>query len=69
MHPSVKNLRAAFLHDKDPESSFWTYAHEQGRIAAQETLGERVETESCFNMLEKDFDSTVRELAEKGLLK
>ena len=67
VHPSVKNLRAAFLHDKDPESSFWTYAHEQGRLAAQEALGERVETESRFNMLEKNFDATIRELAEKGI--
>ena len=66
VHPSVKTLRAAFLHDKDPESSYWTYAHEQGRLAAQEALGERVETESRFNMLEADFDNTIRELAEKG---
>ncbi len=66
VHPSVKTLRAAFLHDKDPERSYWTYAHEQGRLAAQEALGERVETESRFNMLEADFDNTIRELAEKG---
>ena len=64
VHP--KTLRAAFLHDKDPESSYWTYAHEQGRLEAQEALSGRVETESRFNMLEADFDSVVRELAEKG---
>ena len=64
--PGVKNLRAALLHDKDPESSFWTYAHEQGRLDAQEALGERVETRSEFNMLERDFDATVRTLAEEG---
>lgn len=66
VHPSVKTLRAAFLHDKDPDNSYWTYAHDQGRLAAQEALGERVETESRFNMLEADFDATIRELAEKG---
>ena len=66
VHPSVKTLRAAFLHDKDPERSYWTYAHEQGRIAAQEALDGRVETESRFDMLEQDFDAAVRELAEKG---
>ena len=66
VHPSVKTLRAAFLHDKDPGSSYWTYAHEQGRLAAQEALGERLETESRFNMLDGDFDATMRELADKG---
>lgn len=67
VHPSVKNLRAAFLHDKNPDNSFWTFAHERGRLEAQQALGERVETESRFDMLERDFDATVRELSEKGV--
>ena len=66
VNPGVRDLRAAFLHDKNPDSSFWTYAHEQGRLAAQEALGERVETKSEFDMLERDFDATVRALAEEG---
>ena len=65
-HPSVRELRAAFLHDKDPETSYWTYAHEQGRLAAQEALGGQVQTRSVFNMLEKDFDETVRKLKADG---
>ena len=67
VHPSVKSVRAAFLHDKDPETSFWTYAHERGRLEAQQALGEKAETVSCFNMLEKDFDAAVKELAEQGV--
>jgi len=67
VHPNVKTLRIVFLHDKDPESSYWTYAHEQGRLAAQEELGERVETKSVFNMLEQDFDAVMKELAEDGV--
>lgn len=67
VHPNVKTLRVVFLHDKDPESSYWTYAHEQGRLAAQEELGERVETKSVFNMLEQDFDAVMKELAEDGV--
>ena len=59
VHPSVKKLNAAFLHDKEPENSYWTYAHEQGRLSAQEALGERVETQSVFNMLEQDFDTVI----------
>lgn len=67
VHPSVKKLSAAFLHDKDPQTSFWTDAHEQGRQSAQEALGERLETCSRFNMLEQDFDETMRELSEQGI--
>ena len=67
VHPSVKTVRAAFLHDKDPESSYWTYAHEQGRLAAQEALAGRVETKSVYRMLERDFDAEIKELAESGV--
>ena len=67
VHPSAKTLRVAFLHDKDPESSYWTFAHEQGRIEAEAALGERVRTESRFHMLEEDFDATVKELVEGGV--
>ncbi len=66
VRPGVRDLRAAFLHDKDPDTSFWTYAHEQGRLTAQEALEGQVETCSVFNMLEKDFDETVRGLKEEG---
>ena len=67
VHPNVKQLSVVFLHDKDAESSYWTFAHEQGRITAQQALGERIETRSIFNMLEQDFDTVMKELAEKGV--
>ncbi len=66
VHPGVKELRAAFLHDKDPETSFWTYAHEQGRVAAQASLEGRVETTGVFRMEDRDFDETIRELRDAG---
>ena len=66
VHPPLRSVKAAFLHDKDPETSSWTYDHEQGRIAVQQALGDRVETVSAFNMLEKNFEETIRELAEDG---
>ncbi len=67
VHPAAKQLRVAFLHDKDPQSSYWTDAHEQGRLTAQEALGEKLVTCSRFNMLEADFDATMRELKEQGV--
>ncbi len=66
VHPPLRGLKAAFLHDKDPGCSYWTYAHEQGRRAAQEELGDRVETVSFFNMLEDSAEERIRTLAEEG---
>ena len=66
VHPPLHDLKIAFLHDKDPDSSFWTWSHEQGRLAVQEALGDRVETVSRFNVLQNDPAETVRELAEQG---
>ena len=67
VHPSVKKLKVAFLHDKAPQSSYWTDAHEQGRQAAQEALGERLETVSRFDMLEADLDKVMQELDGQGV--
>ena len=66
VHPNIKGVRAAFLHDKDLETSYWTFAHEQGRIAAAQALGAQVETVSCFHMLQRDFDAVIRELSEQN---
>ena len=66
VHPPAHSLKAAFLHDKSPESSPWTLLHEQGRLAAQEALAGRVETRSFFNMLQEDFEARVKELAGEG---
>ena len=66
VHPPLHNLKIAFLHDKDPASSFWTWSHEQGRLAVEAALGDRVETVSRFNMLQGDPAQTVKELAEQG---
>ena len=66
VHPPAQSLKAAFLHDKDPQSSFWTYAHEQGRLAAQMALEGRVETQSCFNMLGENVGEKISQLAEEG---
>lgn len=64
--PSVRSVKAAFLHDKSPETSFWTYAHEKGRLAVQEELGDRVTTVSCFNVLGENVAERIDALAEQG---
>lgn len=64
--PSVRSVKAAFLHDKSPENSFWTYAHEQGRLAVQAELGDRVKTVSCFNVLGENVAERIDALAAEG---
>ena len=66
IRPEEKQLRVAFLHDKNPKNSHWTAAHEQGRQTLQERMGERVESVSFFDMLSWDPLDKMRELAEAG---
>ncbi|MBR3569181.1 MAG: BMP family ABC transporter substrate-binding protein [Oscillibacter sp.] len=47
-----KALKVAFIHDKTPELSGWTWSHEQGRQRAQRTLHGEIETKSYFNAME-----------------
>ena len=54
METKPRVLKIAFLHDKNPEYSWWTEAHERGRIYAQEQLGNQIETISFFNVLQEE---------------
>ena len=42
---SKKPLKILFLHSRDPESSGWTHAHEQGRLFIQKEMEGRIETD------------------------
>lgn len=59
-------MKIAFLHDKSPETSWWTEAHELGRIYAQEQLGAQIETVSHFNVLQEGPEERIRQLVEEG---
>ncbi len=61
-----RTMKAAFLHDKSPETSWWTEAHEKGRIYAQNQLGAQIETTSFFNMLQEDAEARISQLAGEG---
>ena len=49
-----KLLRAAFLHDKDPERSDWTYGHERGRKHLERIFKDGLETTAQFNVMDGD---------------
>lgn len=43
-----RHLKIGFLHDKDKESSSWTYAHELGRMHLEQTLKGQIETKAVY---------------------
>lgn len=49
-----KLTKVAFIHDRDPGSSGWTYGHELGRDHLNRVLAGQVETTAYFNALDSD---------------
>lgn len=47
-------LRVAFVNDKTPETSGWTYGHELGRQYVQNVFGEEIETTAYFRADDAD---------------
>lgn len=43
-------LKIAFIHNKSPETSSWTYGHELGRAYLEDSLKEKVETKAWFHV-------------------
>lgn len=66
METKPRVLRVAFVHDKNPDNSWWTEAHERGRAYAQEQLGAQIETVSFFDALRNDPTQLLAQLAEEG---
>lgn len=64
--PELPVLKVAFLHDKAPETSWWTEAHEKGRLYAQERLGEHIQTASFYNMLQDNAEERIAALVAEG---
>lgn len=50
--PSV--MKVAFIHDKTPETSGWTYGHELGRQYVQNVFQGEIETASYFHATDSD---------------
>lgn len=48
--PRKKSIKAAFVYARTPETSGWTYSHEQGRKYVEEVLKDQVETSFVQNV-------------------
>ena len=59
-------LRAAFLHDKDPRTSDWTYGHELGRRHLEKVFGGGLETSARCNVMEGDPLAALEEAIAEG---
>ena len=62
--PGSRKLKIAFIHEKNKETSAWTYSHELGRMYLEDEFGDRVETVCMDNIsrgtsLEKALEEAV----------
>lgn len=49
--PRSKHLKIAFVHERDPERSTWTRAHESGRLHLDAVFSGQVETRAYLNAI------------------
>ncbi|MCI9455445.1 MAG: BMP family ABC transporter substrate-binding protein [Oscillospiraceae bacterium] len=61
-----KKLKAAFIHDKTPSVSGWTYGHELGRQHINRVFGEELETAAYFNAMDDDPQKVIEEAIADG---
>ena len=66
LHRPPHTLRCAFLYNRSPKESAWTYWHELGRKALEETFGDRVETTFREKVAQADAEAVINELADEG---
>ena len=64
--PKEKPLKVAFLHDKTPELSGWTYGHELGRQHIQQVFQGELETTAYFNALDGDPHAVLEQAIADG---
>lgn len=62
----VSKLKAAFIYEKTPESSAWTYAHELGRLYLEQTFPDELSTIFYENATQENGDALIQDAIEKG---
>ncbi len=66
LDPRPKKLKAAFLYQRTPEDSKWTYAHEMGRRRLEKALPGRVETVFRVNVSPETAAQVLEEVVAEG---
>lgn len=52
LKPEPKPIKVAFIHDKTPVTSGWTYGHERGRMHVERVFGGDIETTAYYGALD-----------------
>ncbi|MBO4825017.1 MAG: hypothetical protein J5487_06455, partial [Lachnospiraceae bacterium] len=60
-----ESLKVGFVYDND-ESTSYTYNFSLAKDALEKKYGERVEIETCSNVLDDEMEEPLRALAEDG---
>lgn len=63
---SSAKLKIAFVYEKTPGSSAWTYAHELGRLHIEQTFSDEVTTVSYENITQETAEETIEGAIEDG---
>lgn len=61
-----KPCLVAFIHDKTPEASGWTNAHDLGRLHVERTMGDRIRTRAFYNAMDAGADEIIEEAISQG---
>lgn len=64
--PVARKLKIAFIYEKTPGTSAWTYAHELGRLHLEQTFPEEVHTVCYENGTLENIDSLLEDAIESG---
>lgn len=64
--PSTPKLKAAFIYEKTPGTSAWTYAHELGRLYLDQTFSDEVSTVSYENGTKDNVQDMIEDAIGSG---
>lgn len=63
---SASKLKVAFLYEKTPTSSAWTYGHELGRLHLEQAFSDEVETICFTDITKENIDSYIEKAIGEG---
>ncbi len=63
---AAEPLKVAFVYNSPIGDAGWTYAHNEGRLALERALGDRVETAFVESATEADVERILRNFAQDG---
>lgn len=66
LSPLTPKLKAAFIYEKTPGTSAWTYAHELGRLYLEQTFSDEVSTVFYENGTQDTIDSLIADAIQTG---